>query len=107
LDSLVEEGSLDLESLGLAWIDVQGHEGHVLAGAAGLLASAIPIACEYWPYGLKRAGGFDRFHALVSGLRSGFIDLSAPDATVLPIDRLSALRARYLGVGYTDLLLLP
>lgn len=107
LDSLVDEGSIDLTSLGLAWIDVQGHEGHVLAGAAGLLASAVPIVCEYWPYGLERAGGLERFHTLVLGSRSGFIDLATPQARVLPTAGLRDLPTRYPGLTYTDLLLLP
>jgi len=107
LDSLVEDGSIDLDSIGLAWIDVQGHEAHVLAGAVNLLDSNVPIVCEYWPYGLKRAGGLERFHALVAGSRTRFIDLSAPDPTVLRIDQLSALQTKYTGLTCTDLLVLP
>ncbi len=107
LDDLVDDGSIDLGALGLAWIDVQGHEGHVFAGASKLLASNVPIVCEYWPYGLERTDGLERFHTLVSGSRSGFIDLGAPDATVLPTTRLGSLRARYTQLASTDLLLLP
>lgn len=89
-------------------MDVQGHEGHLLSGASRLLASTVPIVCEYWPYGLERAGGLERFHALVTAFRSRFADLSTPDVSVLPISRLGALRGQYTGViGYTDLLLLP
>jgi len=106
LDSLVEEGSIDLGSLGLVWIDVQGHEGHVFAGATKLLASDVPIVCEYWPYGLERAGGLERFDSLVAEARSRFIDLATPSAPVLPTKRLSALRGQYAGLTYTDLLLL-
>lgn len=107
LDSLVDDGSIDLDSIGLAWIDVQGHEAHVFAGAVNLLDSDVPIICEYWPYGLERAGGLQRFHTLVAGSRSRFIDLATPDATVLPIAKLAALQSKYTGVTYTDLLLLP
>lgn len=107
LDSLVDDGSIDLGSVGLAWIDVQGHEAHVLAGAANLMASNVPIITEYWPYGLNRAGGLERFHTLIAGSRPRFIDLATPDAKVLPIDQLAALHTRYAGMTYTDLLLLP
>lgn len=106
LDSLFEEGSIDVGSLGLAWIDVQGHEGHVFAGAAGLLASDVPIVCEYWPYGLERTGGLERFHTLAAGSRSGFIDLATPGAPVLPTTHLRTLHARYPRLAATDLLLL-
>ena len=33
IDSLVESKELDLDDVGLVWMDAQGHEGHVLAGA--------------------------------------------------------------------------
>lgn len=106
LDSLVEDGTIDLDALGLA-IDVQGHEGHVFAGAVGLLSSAVPIVCEYWPYGLERAGGLERFHDLTAASRSRFIDLSVPQSAILPTAQLRRLLARYSGVTFTELLLLP
>lgn len=106
LDGFIDDGSINIDSIGLAWLDVQGHEAHVLAGAVKLLDSNVPIVCEYWPYGLNRAGGLERFHALVTGSRSRFIDLGTPDATVLPTDQLAALQARYTRLTFTDLLLL-
>jgi len=107
LDGLVEAGALDLASIGLAWIDVQGHEGHVLSGARTLLASDVPIVCEYWPYALERAGGLDRFNELVAVSRPLFIDLGAPSSRVTPTSEIAMLRNRYPGVSATDLLLLP
>ncbi len=41
----------------LVYIDVQGYEGHVLAGARNTLACLPPLVVELWPYGLDRAGG--------------------------------------------------
>lgn len=106
-DAFVEDGSIDIGSVGLAWIDVQGHEGHVLAGATKLLASEVPIVCEYWPYGLERAGGLDRFHALVKGSRRRYVDLSLDGAPISSTDQLSDLRDQHAGLSFTDLLLLP
>jgi FkbM family methyltransferase len=107
LDGLVEAGALDLAAIGLAWIDVQGHEGHVLAGARTLLASAIPIVCEYWPYALERSDGLNRFNELVAGSRALFVDLGVPGSRAAPTSDIGMLRGRYPELSSTDLLLLP
>jgi len=108
LDGFVEDGTLDLERVGLTWIDVQGHEAHVLGGALALLSSQVPIVCEFWPYGLRRAGGLERFGEQLIGRRSGFVDLSRPAGHARP---LSALRDLADSIRRpdeaTDLLLLP
>ena len=46
-DDEVAAGRIPLADLGLVWLDVQGHEGEVLAGATGLLESKVPIVLEY------------------------------------------------------------
>ncbi|MBA2461611.1 MAG: FkbM family methyltransferase [Actinobacteria bacterium] len=108
LDGFVEDGTLHLDRVSLAWIDVQGHEAHVLGGALALLSSQVPIVCEFWPYGLRRAGGFERFAEQLAGRRSGFVDLNRPTGEALPLSALGAL-AEDLGRPdeATDLLLLP
>lgn len=108
LDGFVEDGTLDLDRVSLAWLDVQGHEGHVLGGALALLSSQVPIVCEYWPYGLRRAGGLERFGEQLVGRRSGFVDLNRPAGKVMPLSALGGL-ADELGRPdeATDLLLLP
>lgn len=65
VDSLVADGKIDLADTGLAWIDTQGHEAHVLAGATSLARASVPAYVEYWPYALERAAGRERFHELV------------------------------------------
>lgn len=106
LDALVEAGSLDIGSVGLAWIDVQGHEAHVLGGASALLRSQVPIICEYWPYGLRRAGGLDRFHELVLASRDTLVDLNALRWGAMSAADLPQLATVYRGLAFTDLLLL-
>ena len=66
LDSLAEKEVVDLNAIDLVWMDAQGHEAHILAGAESLMTMDIPILTEYWPYGLRRAGALDRFHSLVA-----------------------------------------
>jgi FkbM family methyltransferase len=113
LDSLVEASDIDLDTIDLVWMDAQGHEGHILAGAARLAAAGIPIVTEYWPYGLRRAGALDRFHALVTKRHGTVIDLREP-TVALAADWVAELTDRYTAdtgadqtVPYTDLLLLP
>lgn len=107
LDGFVADGTLELDRVGLAWIDVQGHEGHVLGGASALLDSQVPIVCEYWPYGLRRAGGFERFRDELVGRRSGFVDLDRPGGAQ-PIAALDGLAQNLSRPDEaTDLLLLP
>jgi FkbM family methyltransferase len=46
-DGEVAAGRIVPHQIGLAWIDVQGHEPDVLAGGNALLASRTPIVLEY------------------------------------------------------------
>ncbi|MDQ2676877.1 MAG: FkbM family methyltransferase [Actinomycetota bacterium] len=65
LDSLVADGTVALHDVALAWIDTQGHEAHVLAGATCLAEANVPAYIEYWPYALERAGGLDRLNGII------------------------------------------
>ena len=67
LDSLVADGTVSLADVALAWVDTQGHEGHVLAGASCLAEARVPAYIEYWPYALERAGGLDRLNDIIQG----------------------------------------
>jgi FkbM family methyltransferase len=65
LDQLIADHTVNLDRTGLVWMDVQGHEGHVLDGAQQLLRSEVPVVIEYWPYGLQNANALERLHRLV------------------------------------------
>ncbi len=108
LDTYVDDGTIVLARVGLAWIDVQGHEAHVFGGAGKLLSSEVPLVCEYWPYALRRAGGFERFRDELEGRRSSFVDLANPAEGSQPIARLAELAENLARPdASTDLLLLP
>jgi FkbM family methyltransferase len=116
LDSLTDAGEIDLDGIDLMWMDAQGHEAHILAGAERLVATDIPVLTEYWPYGLRRVNALDRFHDLVSERYSKVIDLRTgldEPAVVLDAKHVAELADRYLPgaredpvAPYTDLLLL-
>ena len=113
IDSLADAKEIDLSGIDLVWMDAQGHEAHILAGAEQLAAAGTPIVTEYWPYGLRRAGALDRFHALVAEHYGVVVDLREP-TVALDAKRVAELADRLASEEngnprdpYTDLLLLP
>lgn len=110
LDTLVGEG-LQLSDVALAWLDAQGHEGQILAGASALLDARIPVVTEYWPYGLRRAGGLEGFNALVAERGYQVLNLDRDRPSSIPADQLSSFADAQLSrnplEASTDLLLLP
>lgn len=58
----------------------------------GYALSGCDVLTEYWPYGLNRAGGLDRFHTAVAEGYGTVIDLRSnhdePPVT-LPADRVA------------------
>jgi FkbM family methyltransferase len=56
LDQLVDHGTIDPAEVGLLWMDVQGHEGHILQGAGRLLDEGVPVVLEWAPQALERHG---------------------------------------------------
>ncbi len=70
LDSLIPELPAAYTSeIAVVWIDVQGYEGTVFAGAREFLSRGIPVVSEVWPYGIGRAGmSMDDFNALVTSI---------------------------------------
>jgi FkbM family methyltransferase len=112
LDGLVQSGEVDGAAVGLVWLDVQGHEGHVLAGARDLLASGVPVVTEFWPSAMRRAGGLEAFHDVVRSCFARVFDVRAaqeegrPEA--VPGAHIEDLTERYAEpAAFTDLLLLP
>lgn len=112
LDSLSEANEFDIGEVGLAWMDVQGHEARVLAGASRLCERDIPVVLEYWPYGLRAAGDADRLHRALADTYGRFVDMRRPfrpDGAVAArrIDEVAALAELYTAPdAFTDLLVL-
>ena len=112
VDTLVETGALDPSDLTLVWLDVQGHEGHVLTGATSILRRSVPLVTEFWPSEMRRTGGLRAFTDVVSEHFGRMIDLRRTQdegATVdAPASEIAAWVQRYGDEGaFTDLLLLP
>ena len=112
LDALVEAGQLRPDEIGLLWVDVQGHEGQVFAGASSVLAAGVPVVTELWPEGLESNAGTAALLAAANEHFTGFVDMRHRDPAdkhayaTLPIATLEAF-VRDLDEDHTDLLLLP
>lgn len=73
-DDEVAAGRIPLGELGLVWLDVQGHESEVLAGAQSLLASNVPIVMEYSP-GMMDDDARRRLHDMIATSFDVIVDL--------------------------------
>lgn len=91
----------------LVWVDTQGHEASVLAGAPDL---GVPWVIEYWPYVLRRADSLEELHRLLSDRFGDVVDVRASMTTGAPVHvepkDLEELAAE-LGDRYTDFILFP
>ena len=110
LDSQVDEGIFDIDRVGLVSIDTQGHEAHVLNGASRLCASDVPVMLEYWPYGLRAAGGYELLHEVVGRSFVRYVDLERANEegrlVSHPVNDLRVLGERLGEIGWADILLL-
>lgn len=101
VDSELEDRGLAPSAVGLLWIDVQGHEGHVLQGAASLVERSTPVVFAVRPKKLAKAGRLDALIELVQAHYAHVVDLREPGAEALPSSSLAELVAR---TGTTDVL---
>jgi hypothetical protein len=106
---------LDAAGVGLLWLDVQGHEGHVLRGARSLTSLGTPVVLEFYPYILRRSRGMPMLSDVAAKRYTHFIDLGEPRPEGAPETMLNAtadlpsFAARYSkheARHFTDLLLL-
>ncbi len=77
LDEALARDGLDPAEIGLVWIDAQGHEGQILAGAPRLLGHRVPLVIEYWPYGLRRSSGLGLLNEIISTSFRSVVDINA------------------------------
>lgn len=75
LDKIIHHNQISFSEISFAWIDTQGHEGHVLSGGEEFLSASIPFVAEFWPYGLKRSNGWNKFRSILSETQREIFDL--------------------------------
>jgi FkbM family methyltransferase len=105
VDSMAERGLFEAGDVGLLWMDVQGYEGHALAGASRLLERGVPVVTAVRAAKLARGDLFveqvtSRFATLVELRGEPWSPVEQPVGEALE---------RLLGGGArnTDVLLLP
>ena len=87
------------ENVGVVWVDVQGHEGHVFMGAGSVIAKGVPVVSEIWPYGIRRAGmSQEQFCDIATGFWSSYWTLREGEFVRHPIETLTTLFDK-LGYG--------
>jgi FkbM family methyltransferase len=104
LDALLADLDVAPSSIGLLWLDVEGHEWHVLTGALSLLDVGTPVVLEISPRLLARAGTITDLPELLAARYTHALDLGDPSARFLPIAELSALVERCTPRRFTDVL---
>lgn len=107
LDSVVDRHPDDHLFL---WMDTQGYEGYVLAGAPRTLARRVPLALEFWPQAMVASGSYPALRrALVSAGYERFHRLGEKHPRRIALSEAS-LDALYDELGedgpYTDILVL-
>jgi FkbM family methyltransferase len=73
VDGVLAELGVDPASVGLLWLDVQGYEGHALAGATGLIDAGVPVVFASRPRKLAKAGKLDE---LVERIATGYTQVA-------------------------------
>ncbi len=95
LDDFLAESALR-DSIGLIWVDIQGYEGHLFAGAKKTIGKKIPMVCEFWPYAMNRAGtSKDQFIELARELFTGFFHIKSEKPEWEALDALPRLFDEY------------
>lgn len=106
LDDLIAMGLVSPDEVGMLWIDVQGHEGHVLRGATRLIDGGLPALVEYSPARMAAGGGLEVFQEIVRERFKTVFDLRTTDGEQQVADIDSLFSAGKDGPS-TDLLLIP
>jgi FkbM family methyltransferase len=107
LDRALESVDARPDDVSMVWVDTQGHEPGVLAGASGLIAAGAPFVIEFWPDQYRQAGTLDSLIALIQEQFTQYFDLHHPDRGAQPVGRISSLTEE-LGesTDQTDIILL-
>jgi FkbM family methyltransferase len=104
LDDLLAEIRLDPRDVGMIFMDVEGHECHVLEGANRLLEIGVPTIMELQPRLLRLAGKLDDFAGLLPRHYSHLLDLRGkPARGFRPAEDVRSLIDE-VGDGATDIL---
>jgi hypothetical protein len=96
---------MPVEKVSLAWIDTQGFEAFVLAGATRLLDLRIPLFLEFWPYMLRKNSSLETLINLLNENYQQFVNVSNRKREAQPLQELHDLAKGLHGEGeHVDIL---
>ena len=108
LDTVIESGALDAAAVSFLWMDVEGHEGHVLAGAGHVLQRGVPFVMEFCPRHFQRAGRLEDVEHAVRTNYTHLLDLRKPwpggEPPYIQAGDIGAIVEEYGDTGFTDVL---
>jgi FkbM family methyltransferase len=116
VDDLVERKVIQDDGTGMIWIDTEGHDAHVLAGAQRLLAKGVPVILEISPDKLEKQGGTELLLETTQRHFTNFVDMrrvrgdfdspGAIEFRAQPVARLGDLVGKYASASasHTELL---
>jgi FkbM family methyltransferase len=95
------------DRIGLVWVDIEGHEGHFLQGAAATLARGVPVVSEFFPKAIERSGlSRQEYLRQVGQLFTHVCTLSNGQFVEQPISTVKDLFAAYYHRGATNVIYL-
>jgi FkbM family methyltransferase len=106
LDALVDDAGLDPATVGLLWLDIEGHELEALQAGRRLLERSVPIVMEFIPRGLQEDDRLAMLGEVLSEHYTHVLDLRPRPRATPDIRELGELPdlARHYRRGFTDLL---
>lgn len=108
LDAALADADVDPAAVSLVWVDTQGLEADVLAGAGTTVAGGAPFAVELWPSQYARPGDLEALLGTVTRSFERFVDIHDGARRVRSIDELGSLCERLVAsLGQTDVILVP
>jgi FkbM family methyltransferase len=109
LDAVLESAQMSPSEVSCVWVDTQGHEGFVLAGATRLIDAGVPFCIEFWPTAYQETGCLEEVLEIVESRFDGFVDLGeGVGGEARDANEVRELADRLRGVGtHTDLFLFP
>lgn len=106
-DDFANDHGIQIEDIGLVFMDIEGYEGHFLEGAQDLLRQRIPIITEVFSYFLYRAGGMGKFVSNALKYFSKFTDCSFPGKEAFKVYDIDDLKAWIDRGNLCNIILIP
>ena len=109
LDHLLTNKIINIDNIGVIWIDCQGSEGLVFEGGNNFFQQlSVPIYTEFWPYGLKRLNCQKQYFDFLSGYGKALVRFINNQPQYIDLQYLTNFYDQNITTGeHCDILILP